>query len=419
MTCPACGATASDTAPFCTACGARLARAVGAPSSAVSTPPPLPSDPAAPLAGAVGQAGARATAAATPVSVGPSPAPLLRRAVAALLDLLAFPAWLWFLGARAATRFGGWQPDGTYSLEGGASVIIIVQATLGWMATCALFEWVLGATPGKLATGIAVTRFSQKRPLLIQAVARNLLRPIDAFGVYVVGGVFALLSRNRQRLGDHLAQTLVVSRPPSAGLRALGVVLALAIPFGSVTATAALGYIHEATNRWVSGGSTRLHGEAKGVVGVQGKFGKEKSGKPVGEVNLIHEASGSGSVTHELAMRAVRLTAGKDGPERTTFDAGAPVGVTFEVHNAAASGANGQARIRIALRLLRPGGGEAAPAVVREDDVPGGRPVNRSVEYLLPAQAEAASYQLELVVDDLVVSRQLRALLPLTVKASR
>jgi hypothetical protein len=57
---------------------------------------------------------------------------------------------------------------------------------------------------------------------------RNLLRIVDALAGYLVGFFIAIFSKQRQRLGDHVADTVVVEREPSKGLRALVVFLWLA-----------------------------------------------------------------------------------------------------------------------------------------------------------------------------------------------
>jgi hypothetical protein len=50
---------------------------------------------------------------------------------------------------------------------------------------------------------------------------RNAMRLIDGIGVYLVGWLVALTSKRRQRLGDHLAHTEVVTSPEARG-RPLG-----------------------------------------------------------------------------------------------------------------------------------------------------------------------------------------------------
>lgn len=73
-----------------------------------------------------------------------------------------------------------------------------------------LFEMIMGATPGKLMTGLRVTDAYGRRVSWPAAFVHNLIRPIDAAGAYLLGGIVAVISFRRQRIGDHIAGTLVV-----------------------------------------------------------------------------------------------------------------------------------------------------------------------------------------------------------------
>ena len=74
-----------------------------------------------------------------------------------------------------------------------------------------------GRSPGKRAVGLRVVD-GRGLPLTVeQSFVRNILRAVDAIPVgYAVGGLFCLLDRERRRLGDMAADTLVVreSRTP-------------------------------------------------------------------------------------------------------------------------------------------------------------------------------------------------------------
>ena len=52
---------------------------------------------------------------------------------------------------------------------------------------------------------------------------RNLLRIVDGFGGYLVGFLVAVLSRQRQRLGDHLDQLQHGAGVPEAQLQPAGI----------------------------------------------------------------------------------------------------------------------------------------------------------------------------------------------------
>jgi uncharacterized RDD family membrane protein YckC len=71
-----------------------------------------------------------------------------------------------------------------------------------------------GATIGKKILRLKVIDASGLKLQFNQVLIRNILRIFDALPIfYLLGGVFALLSKRYQRLGDLLAQTLVIRIP--------------------------------------------------------------------------------------------------------------------------------------------------------------------------------------------------------------
>lgn len=83
-----------------------------------------------------------------------------------------------------------------------------------------LFESLAGGrSPGKRLIGLRVVSEQGRAIGVAQAVARNLLRFIDALPIgYIIGISSVLMSGRRQRLGDIAAGTLVIrlDRPPAA-----------------------------------------------------------------------------------------------------------------------------------------------------------------------------------------------------------
>lgn len=71
-----------------------------------------------------------------------------------------------------------------------------------------LFEALTAATPGKLIAGLRVVDTSGRPASPWQAVVRNLFRPLDAAGAYILGGLVAAFSRRKQRIGDRSAGTI-------------------------------------------------------------------------------------------------------------------------------------------------------------------------------------------------------------------
>jgi uncharacterized RDD family membrane protein YckC len=86
-------------------------------------------------------------------------------------------------------------------------------AIVAWLAYMTLAEGTVGASLGKVLLGIRVRRVDGGRVTVARAAVRNLLRMIDAlpyFIPYLVGSVAVARSRQRQRLGDRAAGTVVV-----------------------------------------------------------------------------------------------------------------------------------------------------------------------------------------------------------------
>jgi uncharacterized RDD family membrane protein YckC len=121
-----------------------------------------------------------------------------------------------------ATRFGGVTSNG-FQLDGAPGLLAIVL----WCATAFLYYWVFeglfGTTLGKLVMNLRVRTVAGNRIGLGKALIRNLLRVVDGIGVYLVGFVFALTSRSRQRLGDRVAGTVVVQADAPNSTRLIAV----------------------------------------------------------------------------------------------------------------------------------------------------------------------------------------------------
>jgi uncharacterized RDD family membrane protein YckC len=99
-------------------------------------------------------------------------------------------------------------PDDMPLWQAGAMVAVY----LGFYLTC---EAAFSATPGKLLTGLRVMSFDGSRCSVKQAVIRTLFRVVEV-NPFVLGGLPAaaqiLWTRNKQRLGDRCAGTVVVFR---------------------------------------------------------------------------------------------------------------------------------------------------------------------------------------------------------------
>lgn len=91
-------------------------------------------------------------------------------------------------------------------------------ATVGWFIYMTLMEGLTGASVGKRAMKIRVVSMDGSPVQLEAALIRNALRILDGFPYivpYLVGAMVARNSPMKQRLGDLVAETVVVvHRPP-------------------------------------------------------------------------------------------------------------------------------------------------------------------------------------------------------------
>ncbi len=91
------------------------------------------------------------------------------------------------------------------------AVLIIAGFSLYW-GYFALFEAFWGGqTPGKRVVGIRVVKDSGRAIKFPEAASRNLLRIVDSMpAVYLFGLITMLISKDKKRLGDYVAGTVVV-----------------------------------------------------------------------------------------------------------------------------------------------------------------------------------------------------------------
>ena len=170
------------------------------------------------------------TLASTPVAVttplyAQAERALRRRLVALLVDTVVVA----LLDAIVNGIFGVTRPTGAGAIalvSGGIGSVTSQTVadwpwlTLLWLAYYALLEGLFGATVGKAIVGLRVTDLYGRRIGWKSATTRNLARIIDFFPVlYLIGGMLTLVTREHQRLGDRVAQTLVlpadaVTSPP-------------------------------------------------------------------------------------------------------------------------------------------------------------------------------------------------------------
>jgi len=207
--CPKCGAQSPDGYSFCGQCAAPLAAQEGEPQAAPPVAPQAP-PPAAPAAPPLGSLGARL--------------------VAHLIDLVFLFLAFWLTGNVYGALFGGLTPSG-FNLTGLPALVIIAVSSLVFLVYLIVFEALAGATPGKLLLGLRVRTVEGAPCQFSQAAVRNILRVVDAIGVYLVALIVALLTKRKQRVGDLAAHTIVAQEAPGAAKR-VGAALFLLLCLG-------------------------------------------------------------------------------------------------------------------------------------------------------------------------------------------
>lgn len=230
MLCPDCGASNLYGSRFCSSCGAALKQGA-APDSPPAPPSSTPSAPHSPEAGEDSAAGSRPPR--TPAGPAPSvprPSPLdnwtdqgeeaakgpeiriagmLDRFIALILDSALIVAVFILCGMGVAVRWGGVTESG-FSLVGIPASISFMVTTLFAILYYWLMEGLFGATIGKMAAAIRVTGLEGEKCGLGNALVRTCLRIFDGLFFYLLGFLVAVCSQKKQRIGDHLAKTLVI-----------------------------------------------------------------------------------------------------------------------------------------------------------------------------------------------------------------
>lgn len=123
------------------------------------------------------------------------------RALATVIDtvLLAIVAYViaWLSGTTTEAGF---------ELRGAPFFLM----TLIMLAYYITLEGIFGATIGKLMIGLRVVKLDGSAINWRASVVRNLLRFVDGIVFYIVGAILIWTSPQRQRLGDRLADTVVI-----------------------------------------------------------------------------------------------------------------------------------------------------------------------------------------------------------------
>jgi uncharacterized RDD family membrane protein YckC len=141
-----------------------------------------------------------------------------RRLFAAVIDLI--PPGLLVLMIWYGDIVACWR-DGWAALSAGLQPVFPMRVVIAWVAFrgilfayCVICELASCTTPGKRLMGFSVLSESGTRPGRGQVVIRNLVRLVELEPALMIWPfvMVILFTRNRQRLGDLLARTVVVGR---------------------------------------------------------------------------------------------------------------------------------------------------------------------------------------------------------------
>ena len=139
-----------------------------------------------------------------------SPAPVLRRVIAGIVDSLIVTV-LWLVLTGRLIEFSSMLTiSGLVSTPPTAWVYLIIVTVVYYF----LLEWLFASTIGKSALRLRVVGKDGDPCTLGGSLQRNILRPIDWLPFfYIIGTIAILSSHDRQRVGDRIAGTVVTKTP--------------------------------------------------------------------------------------------------------------------------------------------------------------------------------------------------------------
>jgi uncharacterized RDD family membrane protein YckC len=204
MYCPHCGAKNSSEGGTCFVCEKKIPRLDDSGSSRARSSSAASSAPKNPGTSSVAASG-------EPVAA------LGDRLIAIILDMSLIAVFF----ATAWVALSRW-PKTAAMLPAGQALTLTVAGSFVVFTFLYFFllEGAFGATLGKAVAGVHVRLADGSSRIGFRAsLWRNLLRLIDGVGFYFLGYLVALFSRQRRRIGDLAAGTVVVQRNMAWGER--------------------------------------------------------------------------------------------------------------------------------------------------------------------------------------------------------
>jgi uncharacterized RDD family membrane protein YckC len=291
------------------------------------------------------------------------------RLIAVILDSIFLVIVFAVIGMAIATQMGG-VTDSGFSLNGAPAALAIVATLLVGFIYYVFGEGIAGSTLGKGIAGIQVREKTGARCGMKGSLIRNLLRIVDAFGVYLVGFLVAIFSKTRQRLGDHVAGTIVVERNIPKAVRIGVVIIWFAMIGGGLT------------------GAYLIHRGAPEMV--NSEFVALPSTIPT-------------TATGRLKAGNVAFTQGKGGPNRAAalYKPGDNVFIKYDIAGFARD-AKGVPNLHFQLTALDPAGVPIhEPWAIRFNELlERGAPVNGTLGLKVPSFAPPGSYKIVTKVHD-------------------
>lgn len=137
-------------------------------------------------------------------------APLWRRGVAWWLDMLviSIPLLLWFIGIWS--QIGAMPHAARHGVGGFSDEALLCGWLLLTLGYYTMMEALWGATLGKRLLKIRVVATDGAACGWRASLLRNFLRFADAMALWPIGAIVICCSKKRQRIGDILADTLVI-----------------------------------------------------------------------------------------------------------------------------------------------------------------------------------------------------------------
>jgi len=309
---------------------------------------------------------------------------------------------MWYAAPR-----GGITAHG-FSLAGTAAVAVVAAVALVGFLYYLVAEGWFGATLGKAIVGIRVLRSDGSRCGLRASMIRNALRVVDGIAAYLVGFLVAVLSKRRQRIGDRVADTVVTEHGSPGAIRALALIVWLALVAGGIVQAYR---IHQRTPAGPGAGQA---GEAAAAAPATSPAQAASSPAPVTRPEFRPSVQSTG----ELKMTRFDFVTGEGGAVRpyAPYHRGDVVHVEYRIEDFARDSGS-RMRLNVKAMATDPRGKLLYPAWTRRiEQQSDGSPVNGSYSVELQAYMPPGDCQIRIEADDEVSGAHLEMTAPFAVE---